>query len=92
MARTRATETHCPYCQRDTMTDVSDSRAGKWKGFNVTRRRRRCHSCQHKYTTVELPVMYANEYRTQIKVIEDMIEVLQIQKEDLVREERLALA
>lgn len=87
----KSTKITCPYCTKATLNDVVDSRAGKWKEHYVVRRRRQCQRCDNKFTTIELPLMYANEYQTQIQVIDDMIEMLKLQKEDLHRTMLLAM-
>lgn len=44
---------HCPHCE-GFLKDVSDSRPGVRRGIAVIRRRRRCNTCNQRFTTVEL--------------------------------------
>jgi len=53
--------THCPNCNGRVKLRTKDSRPHEAYGFPTVKRRRTCHKCNFRITTIEMPISIGNE-------------------------------
>lgn len=67
---------HCPNCNAPRTAETRDSRPKDLGGFHVICRRRICKTCDHRWTTAEVPL---TALERAVKRAEAMTEILNSQ-------------